>query len=68
MKVELREHEGCFEVFLEPEDMKDAALLVRFGLNATKEVRSVDTTANRDGSFHSYIVIGKCRNASGSVR
>lgn len=39
MKVTLHEHEGCFEFAMEPERVKEAALLVRFALNCTKEAR-----------------------------
>jgi hypothetical protein len=40
MKATISEFEGCFEINLEAEDIKDAAALVRFGLNSTKELRS----------------------------
>lgn len=68
MKIEVNEESECFGFDLKPENVEEAALLVRFGLNATKELRCVDTTAYRDGTFTTWIVIGKKKNDSGSVR
>ena len=68
MKVEVLEYEGCFSISISPETMAEAARLVRFGLNATKEVRSVDTIAYSDGTFSSHVVFGKRRNPLSGVR
>lgn len=69
MKITLNEYEGCFCFDLEAETLNDAALLVRFGRNATKEVRSAATSvgeANRDGNFPvtAYATIGKRKAGS----
>ena len=68
MKFTMIEHEGCFSFEMEAETMQDAALLVRFGTNATTEIRSISTSACKDGSFNSYCVIGKRKKADQYIR
>lgn len=68
MKFTLLEHDGCFGFEIEPESIADAALLVRFALNATKEVRGIDTTAYSNGTFKTYLVLGKRKKANGEIR
>ena len=67
MKAELNEYDGCFEIALEAENMKDAATLVRFGLNSTKEIRSKLSSAHKDGTFTGYLVLGKKKNFTGMI-
>jgi len=61
MKVHCNEHGGCFGFHLVAEDMKDAAFLVRFSQNATKEVRHASVCPGETGSFTGSIVLGKRR-------
>ena len=49
------------------ENMADAALLVRFGVNATNEVRHLSAIANGDGTFGGSLVLGKHKKASNYV-
>jgi hypothetical protein len=67
MKATLVEEAGCFGINFLPETMADAALLVRFGTNATNEIRSLATCANGDGTFNTFIVFGKHRKANFAV-
>jgi len=68
MKVTMIEHEGCFSFEMTAETMQEAALLVRFGTNATTEIRSTAAMACKDGSFSGYCMIGKRKNANSYVR
>lgn len=67
MKITLKEWEGCFGFDLEAESMQDAALLVRMGMNATKEIRHISATANQDGTFHGSLVLGKHKSANNDI-
>ena len=64
MKIELTEHEGCFGFEMTAENMQDAALLVRFGTDGTKDVRHISATVGKDGAFAAALVIGKHKNAN----
>lgn len=68
MKAKLREHPGCFGIDLTAETMEDAALLVRFGMNRTSELRNAGAMVNQDGSFSAYMVIGKRKDADATVQ
>lgn len=68
MKVLMHEEDDRFAFELEPETIAEAALLVRFGMNATKELKMVDTTAYRDGTFQTWICIGRKKQSNGSVK
>lgn len=68
MKVEFNAHDECFTIDLSPETVADAAALVRFGINATKELIDVSTIAYRDGTFTSFVQIGKRKNDTGRVK
>jgi hypothetical protein len=57
MKITMTEHDGCFSFDMIAETMEDAALLVRFGVNHTKEFRHVGVVANRGGDFQAAVVI-----------
>ena len=67
MTIELTEHEGCFGITMVAENMQDAATLVRFGMNAVREIRSHSATANEDGSFSAHLVLGKHKRASSYI-
>lgn len=68
MKITLIEHEQCFGFEMEAETMADAALLTRFALNATHEIRSLDTLAHQSGEFTGSLVLGKHKRHSGYVQ
>lgn len=51
---------------LTPESIAEAAMLVRFGMNHTSEIRYAGTTAYKDG-FEASIVIGKKQRATSMV-
>jgi hypothetical protein len=67
MKVAIIEFDGCFAVELEAENMDDAAMLMRFGANTTKELRSVNVYAQKGGVFEGSVVFGKRKNASSRI-
>lgn len=66
MKVTFQEFDECFSIDLHAEDLEECALLVRLGLNATKDLRSVTSYAYKDIS--SAIVIGKRKNHTSMVK
>ena len=68
MKVKMHDNDDRFSFELEPETIAEAAMLVRFGLNATKELKNTDTTAYRDGTFQTWIAIGQKKQSCGSVK
>lgn len=67
MKVTVEESEGCFSIHVEAEDIKEAAVLTRMGMNARKEVRSFSTDVFQDGTFSAYVVFGKHRKANSGI-
>lgn len=68
MKVEFKEHGGCFAFELEPETMADAAQLARLAVNGTKEVRSISVNAYRDLTMSGTVVLGKLKNDKSNLR
>lgn len=68
MKAVLIEYDGCFSLELTAETPQESISLVRFGINKTKEVRSIWVNAKR-GSDHmeAHIVLGKRRKVSSSI-
>jgi len=64
MKVVVQERSGFFSIDLEAETPIESALLVRFGADATEEIRSLGATAMHDGKFCFAIVLGKNKRAS----
>lgn len=68
MKITMTENSGCFAFNMEAENIIDAALLVRFAVNRTVEVRYANTYACEDGKFHGSLVIGKAKNATSEIR
>ena len=67
MKIEFAENDGCFHFSMRAENMADAALLVRFGMNATKEIRHLSASVNADGTFMGGLVLGKHAKADNYV-
>ncbi|MGN6555626.1 MAG: hypothetical protein ACTHLW_18110 [Verrucomicrobiota bacterium] len=67
MKAIFLEHEQCFTIEFEAENMQEAALLVRFGMNRTKEIRHASATVTKDGRFDAAIVFGKSKRANNYV-
>ena len=59
MKVTMNEHESCFSIDLEAETMEDASMLVRFGMNSTKELKYSAANSYKDGTFYGSVTIGK---------
>lgn len=68
MKVELIEHEGCFEIALTAETLADGAQLVRFGSGRLKEIRSLSVQAYGGGGIGAGIVFGKSKRSVGEVK
>jgi hypothetical protein len=68
MKITCNEFDGCFGFFLDAENMKDAAFLVRFGTNYTIDIRNAGSSAVQDGSFKGWITLGKRKNPASSIQ
>lgn len=64
MKVEVIKNKYDHSITLEAETLEEAALLVDFGINATKKIRYKTTHAGK-GLFRTYISIGT-RKVQGS--
>ena len=67
MKVTVTENEGCFSIEAHAEDMVEAALLTRFGMNATREIRYLATDVSATGTFSTALVLAKAKNANSDV-
>jgi hypothetical protein len=67
MKIRLYEHTETFSLNLEAETVKEAALLIRFALNATKQVKYTGCGAIGD-EVNAQIMIGRRARPTGSVR
>lgn len=66
MKIEIHENEKTFGLNMTAETVQDAALLVRFGMNATKKFYS-SSSAHKDGVFLGHIVITKHHRAESHI-
>lgn len=68
MKANLIEYDGCFSVYLVAETPEESISLVRFGINKTKDIRSMWVNAKR-GSDHmeANIVLGKRRRVCSNI-
>jgi len=62
MLIKVEEYEGCFGLDLTPETQEDIIVLVRLGINKTKELRGVFVDAYNDKTLSASIVIGKKKN------
>lgn len=67
MKITFEECGQCFAVHLDAETLQDAALLTRFSINHTAEIRSAGAEAHADGSFSGYIVIAKHQHPTSDI-
>jgi hypothetical protein len=67
MKITLEEHDGCFAFDMQAETTAEAALLVRFGMNRTNEIRTAGVQANRDGTFTGNLIFGKHKHANNDI-
>lgn len=66
MKITIDENHDNFMIRTEAETIQEAALLVRMGINSTKELRYSTAYATNDSVFHT-LVIGKAKNANCEV-
>ena len=66
MQVVFRESANCFEIFLKPETMEEAAKIVRFGMNRTTNPKSIYVYANST-NFDATIIFGSKRNTGGLI-
>jgi len=67
MNITFAEHDGCFSFELEATNMAEAAFLVRFGMNRTKEVRHASAEVWKTGSFTAILTFGKSKKANSNV-
>jgi len=67
MQITLTEHDGCFAVDFTAQNMADAALLTRFGMNRTQEIRTAGVQVNRDGTFTGHLIFGKSKRANNNI-
>lgn len=67
MKIQFSEHEGCFAIDLEAENMTEAAALVRFGLNRTDKLNHVSARVNQNGTFTGTVIFAKSKRANNDV-
>jgi hypothetical protein len=67
MKIIALEYEGCFAFDLTAETIQEAALLARFGMNHTKELRTAYVNVSKEGTFYSSIVVGKRKDNCGVI-
>lgn len=67
MKISLTEYDGSFSFDMTAETMADAALLTRFGMNSTKEIRYDSASANQNGTFEAGLVIAKIKRATNII-
>jgi len=67
MKATLVECDGVFCINLDAETLQEAALMTRFAMNRTNEIKSAGTGVNKHGDFHSWVNIGKKKNDTSYV-
>ena len=67
MKIKFTEAEGCFFFDLEAETMQEAALLTRFSVNRSKEVRHAEAVVTSTGGFEASVVIGKIKKPTSAI-
>ena len=68
MQVKLTEFSRCFGIDLVPDTMEEQALLIKFGMNATKEVKNLATTVHVDNKIFSWFVLGKRKQSVSVVK
>lgn len=67
MKTTFVENDGCFAITFVAENMEEAALCVRAGVNSTSEVRYKAAYACKGGHFEFSLVLGKHKNANSDL-
>lgn len=67
MKIQFAEYEGCFSFDLEAETMQEAALLTRFSMNRSKEVRHAESIVTSAGGFEAFVTIGKIKKTTSAI-
>ena len=67
MKVEFSEDPDGFWLNLEAESVEDVRLLVRYGLNRTKELRYAEVFAPKDGPVVAQVSLGIRKERSSLV-
>lgn len=60
MKAAMIKHGECFELALEAESLSEGSQIADFGINVTKDLRSITPFVSQDGIALS-VVIGKRR-------
>lgn len=66
MKAELHDHGGCFEFALTPESMAEMAMMAKFAINHTKEIRSIYVYVC-EGNLSGSVVLGSRREKRGGL-
>jgi hypothetical protein len=67
MKASIYEHGGCFELYLAADTMEEAAKIVRFGVNHTKEIRHCSSSVTPNGTFVISAVFGKLKLSQSNI-
>ena len=67
MKTTFTEYNGCFGVDLSAETIDEAALLTRFAINRTTEIRIASGFVSQSGEFNVSIVLGKRKQPTGEI-
>lgn len=67
MKFRMGESDNNIWIDVDAEDVKDAALLTRLGLNKTKKVK-MSIYAGKDGNFSAYIHFFKKKKETGFLK
>lgn len=68
MKIEVMEYDNAFQISLTAEDSKEAALLVRMGMNAKTEASYSDTNVYKDGTFMHSSRFPKFKRSSSTIK
>ncbi len=69
MKAIIDERSACFTIALTAENLQEAALITRFGMNTKKQLKHINSYATKDGDFTSFIVVaGRSKGGAGIPR
>ena len=68
MKANLTEYDRVFLVELIAEDMSEAAIIARFGINSTKELMHKSARVYKEGQFSATISIGKRKQPESVIK
>lgn len=67
MKASVHEFQESFTVYLEAEDIHEAAILTRMSMNATKEVQKLGGAVHKNSDFSFYVKLKKNGRASPDI-